>query len=79
MLSHLLTNFELQKFYQNEPRFNGVSSRNNLPKKIKDGSYVINFDEYADVGTHWITLFCNRNEIVYFDSFGVEHVPVEIK
>ena len=79
MLSHLLTNFELQKFYQNEPRFNGVSSRNNLPKKIKDGSYVINFDEYADVGTHWITLFCNRNEIVYFDSFGVEPVPEEIK
>ena len=48
-------------------------------KKIKDGVYVINFDEYADVGTHWIALFCNRNEIVYFDSFGVEHVPEEIK
>ena len=48
-------------------------------KKIKDGSYVINLDEYADVGTHWIALFCNRNEIVYFDSFGVEHVSKEIK
>ena len=48
-------------------------------KKIKDGTYVINLDEYADVGTHWIALFCNRNEIVYFDSFGVEHVPEEIK
>ena len=48
-------------------------------KKIKDGAYVINLDEYADVGTHWIALFCNRNEIVYFDSFGVEHVPEEIK
>ena len=48
-------------------------------KKIKDGSYVINLDEYADVGTHWIALFCNRNEIVYFDSFGVEHVFKEIK
>ena len=53
--------------------------RNNLPKKIKDRAYVINLDEYADVGTHWIALFCNRNEIVYFDSFGVEHVPQEIK
>ena len=53
--------------------------RNNLPKKIKDGAYVINLDEYADVGTHWIALFCNRNEIVYFDSFGAEHVPQEIK
>ena len=48
-------------------------------KKIKDRAYVINLDEYADVGTHWIALFCNRSEIVYFDSFGVEHVPKEIK
>ena len=48
-------------------------------KKIKDGAYVINLDEYADVGTHWIALFCNRSEIVYFDSFGVEHVPEDIK
>ena len=79
MLPHPLTNFEIQKYYQNEPRFNGVFSRNNLPKKIKDGAYVINLDEYADVGTHWIALFCNRNEIVYLDSFGVKHVPQEIK
>ena len=79
MPPHPLTNFEIQKYYQNEPRFNGVFSRNNLPKKIKDGAYVINLDEYADVGTYWIALFCNRNEIVYFDSFGVEHVPEEIK
>ena len=57
----------------------GVYSSKNLPKKIKDGAYVINLDEYADVGTHWIALFCNRSEIVYFDSFGVEHVPAEIK
>ena len=47
--------------------------------KKKDRAYVINLDEYADVGTHWIALFCNRNEIVYFDSFGAEHVPGEIK
>ena len=79
MPPHCLTNFEIQKCYQNEPRFNGVFSRNNLPKKIKDGAYVINLDEYADVGTHWIALFCNRNETVYFDSFGVEHIPKEIK
>ena len=57
---------------------NGVFSRNNLPKKIKDRAYVIILDEYADVGTHWIALFCNRSEIVYFNSFGVEHVPEEI-
>ena len=74
-----LTNFEIQKCYQNKPRFNGVYSRNNLPKKINDGAYVTNLDEYADVGTHWIALFCNRNEIAYFDSFGVEYVPEEIE
>ena len=76
---HHLTNFEIQKYHQNEPIFNGVFSRNNLPKKIKNGTYVIKFDEYADVGKHWIALFCNRNEIVHFDSFGFEHVPEEIK
>ena len=76
---HPLTNFEIQKYYKNEPRFNGVFSRNNLPKKIKDVLYVINLDEYADVNTHWIALFCNRNDIFYFDSFGVEHIPEEIK
>ena len=79
MPSHPLTNFEIQKYYKNEPRFNGVFSRNNLLKNIKDGAYVINLVEYADVGTHWISLFCNRNEFVYLDSFGVEHVSEEIK
>ena len=58
---------------------NGVYSRNNLPKKVKDGAYVTNLDEYAGVGTHWVALFCNRSEIVYFDSFSVEYVPEEIK
>ena len=79
MPPHPLSNFVIQRNYQNEPRFNGAFSRNSLPKTIKDGACVINLDEYADVGTHWIALFCNRNEIVYFDSFGVEHVPKEIK
>ena len=79
MSHHPLTNFEIQNYYENEPRFNGVFSRNNLTLKIKDGTYVINLNEYADVGTHWIALFCSRNEIVYFDSFGFEHVPEEIK
>ena len=50
--THPLTNFEMQKYYENELKFNGIFSRNNLPKKIKDGPYVINVDEYADVGTH---------------------------
>ena len=79
MPSHPLTNFELEKYYQNEPRFNGVFSRNNLPKQIRDGAYVIHLDEYGNIGTHWIALSCNRNEIAYFDSFGVEYVPEEVK
>ena len=79
MPPHPLTNFEIKKYYQKEPRFNGVYSRNNPPKTLNDGAYVINLDEYTDIGTHWIALFCNRTEIVYFDSFGVEHVLEEIK
>ena len=71
----------MQMYYQNytqissksEPKFNGVS-RNNLPK-INDGAYVINLDECKSIGTHWIVLYVNYNTV----SFGVEHVPKEIK
>ena len=79
MPPHPLPNFEIQKCYKNEARFSGVFLRNNLPRKIKDGAYLTTLDEYADVGTRWIALFFNRNEIVYFNSFGVEHFPEEIK
>ena len=51
MLSHPLTNFEIQKCYQKEPKFNGACSRNNLPE-LKDGAYVINLDELESIGTH---------------------------
>ena len=78
MPPHPLTNFEIQKYYKNEPRFDGVFSRNNLPKK-KGGAYIINLDEYPNVGTHWIALFCRKNEIIYFNSFGVEYIPEQIK
>ena len=74
MTPHPLTNFEIQKYYQNEPRFNGVYSRDNL-QKIKDGAYVINLDEYSDIRTHWIALYVQNNDVTYFDSFGVEHIP----
>ena len=67
------------KYYQIEPRFNGVFSRDNLPKKIKDGDYIINLDEYADVGINWIALFYKRSEIIYFNGFGAEYVPEKIK
>ena len=75
---HPLTNFEIQKYYQNEPRFNGVFSRDNLPNSIKNGGYIINLDKYHDIGTHWVALYVNNNTIIYFDSFGVEHIPKEI-
>ena len=67
------------KYYKNESRFNGVYSRNNLPSKITDVTYVINLDEYSDIGIYWIALSVKSNDITYFDSFGVEHIPKEIK
>ena len=75
---HPLTNFEISEYYENEPRLNGVYSRDNLPAKIKKGKYVINLDEYEDAGTHWIALYVKIKKVVYFDSFGVDHVPKEI-
>ena len=77
--SHPLTNFEIQAYYQNEPRFFGIYSRDNLPDKIKYGAYVVNLDEYSDIGTHWIALYVNNKTVTYLDSFGVEHTPKEIK
>ena len=50
-----------------------------MPDKIKDGTYVINLKEYSDIGTHWIVLYVNNKTVTYFDSFGVEHIPKEIK
>ena len=83
MLPYLLTNFEIQKYYQNEPRFNGAYSRDNLPEhssiEIKDGTYITNLNEYSDIGTHWVALYVQNNDVAYFDSFGVEHTPKEIR
>ena len=76
--AHPLTNFEIQEYYQNEPRFNGVFSRDNLRNSIKNGAYVINLDDYHDIGTHCIALYVNNKIVTYFDSFGVEHIPKEI-
>ena len=67
MLPHSLTNFKIQKYYQNEPKFNDVYSRNNLPK-INDGAYVINLDKLKSIRTHWIALYMNCNYATYFDS-----------
>ena len=67
MPSHPLENFEIQKYYQNESKVNGVYSRYNL------------FDEYKSIGTHWIALEVNVENVTYFDSFGVYHIPKQIK
>ena len=68
----------MQKFYQNEPKFNGVSLRNNLSKMTDEG-YIINLDEYESLETHLIALYVNAKNVTYFDSFRVEHIPKEIK
>ena len=84
MPPHPLTNFEIQKYYQNKPsyqngpRFNGVYSRDNLQKR-KGGANILNLDEYSDIGTHWVALYVQNNDVIYFNSFGVEHIPKEIR
>ena len=61
-----LTNFEIQKYYQNKLWFIGVYSRDNLLDEMKDGTYVINFDEYSDIGAHWIALNALNNHANIF-------------
>ena len=74
----------MKTYYQNEPKINGVYSRNNLAK-IKDGKYVISLDEYKLIGPHQIALYVNGNkrkasqDAIYFDSFGVEDIQKKIK
>ena len=74
MPPHPLTNFEIQKCYQNEPKFNSVYSRNNIPE-IKEGAYVINLDEFKSIGTPCAALHVTNNNVTYFDSFAVGHIP----
>ena len=69
-LLHPLNNIEITNYFNAEPRFNGVLSRNNLPR-IKEGVYVINLDDKNSKGTHRVSLFIDRNTAVYFDSFGI--------
>ena len=77
MRSYPLNNFEIQKYYLNEPKFNGVYSRDNLPK-IKDGVSVITFDEYKWIGTYWIAFYINDDNVTYIDSVGVKYILKEI-
>ena len=91
MPPHPLTNFEIQKQYQNEPRFNGGYSRDNLPEcssaEIKGGTYITKLDDYSDIGTPWAALYVGRsspndvqnNAVTYFKFLGVEHIRKETK
>ena len=74
MLPHPLTSFEIQKYFQNEPKFNGVYSKNNL-SKIQEGACITNLDEYESIDTHWIALYVKDENVTYFESFGFEHIP----
>ena len=77
--SHPLTNLDMQKYYKNDLKFNGVYSRDNLPNKIKDEVNVINLDEYSDIVTHWITVYGLNKNVIYFHILGVEYILKEIK
>ena len=72
MPPHPLTNFEMKKYYQNQPRFNGVYSRDNLTE-IKDEADEIDLDEYSDIGSHWVALHLNNTDVTYFD-FLVQNI-----
>ena len=74
---HSLSNIEITKYFNYQPRFNGVFSRNNL-SRIKDGVYVINIDDEKSKGTHWVSLIIDWNTAVCFDSFGIEYIPEEV-
>ena len=78
MPPHALTNFEIQKYYQNEPRYNGVYSRDNHTKIMDKKNHIINLDEYSDIGTHWVALYVHNDDAANFDSFAVEHIPKEM-
>ena len=78
MPANPLTNFRIQKYYQKELKFNGVYSSNDL-FKIKDGTNVINADEFKSIATDWVASYINDNKVIYLDGFGLEHIPKEIK
>ena len=73
-----MTNFLIQKYYQNDPEFKGVYSRNNLQDTEKDRTYI-NIAEYKSIGTQWIALYVYDNNVKYFDSFGDKNISKEIK
>ena len=78
MLPHPSTNFETRKYYQNKTEFSGVYTRSNL-SKIKDGTHIINLDEYESIRTQQIAIYVNAENAKYFDSFGVKNSKRNLK
>ena len=72
-----LNNIKITNYFKYERRFNGVFSRSNL-HRIKYGAYVINLDDKKSKGTHWVSLFIDRNEAKHFDCFGIKYISLEI-
>ena len=66
-LPHSLINFDIQKYYWNEPKLKVVSSRNNIPNTVRGGAFVVNFDECKSIGAHQIALYANSNSVTYFE------------
>ena len=66
--------FEIQKYYQNKPKFSGVYSRSDLPN---DELYVITFDKYKSIGIYWTALCVNSVNVNHFDSLEVKYIPKE--
>ena len=77
MLPHPFKKIEELKHYQNEPKSNGIYSRNNLPK-VKDGTYVTNFNEYKSIGTHWIALYVNAENVVHLRNSEIQGKQITI-
>ena len=78
MSPHPLNYFAIYRYYQDEPKFNGVYSGNDL-RKIIDEAHLINLDGCKSTGAHWIALFVNDNNVIYIDKSGFEYIPKEIK
>ena len=81
MLPHPLNNFEIKQYCRSVYRFNGVYLRDNSLRRLKDEDYVTNLDEYEEVGTYRIAIYVDndKNNVTYFDRFGVKNILKEIK
>ena len=74
----LILCIEMQWYYQHEPLFNGVYSKNNLPKNVNNGAHVINLHFYDNIEAHWVAFYVKNDEVIYFKSFSIKHILKEV-